>query len=385
MTTRTRAVLDQPTGTEGLYLEDAWRHRNTVSRLGNILEEWGYFPVHSPLIDYHDAFSELVRSDAAREIYRLIDREGELIAIRSDATLFLAKHMARFVRPDALPVRVYYAEAILRHARREDISRNEYFQIGAELIGETGVAGELETLSLAMKTIDAVLPGRCVLHIGHRGVVDRITESFSSDDQASIQDALKNHDRVSLLGRLTRVYDRTHAESLARILMSIGNADVIAEQTATELRGLPDTLSRALQPDIQHVLRLATRLKDALAVMNTETSADAIRVDFSEFGAQSYHTGIAFRAYAEGAEAAVASGGRYDSLYGHFGLPAAAVGFSVMLRRLERLSPIEALPDVQPLQASTDSFVAQLAEAERRRQNGERVSFDFTSSEAPHE
>lgn len=385
MTTRKRAFLDQPTGTEGLYLEDAWRHRNTVARLSAILEAWGYFPVHSPMIDYHDAFSGLINSDMAREIYRLIDREGELISIRSDATLFLAKHMARFVRRDMLPVRVYYSESILRHARREDISRNEYYQIGAELIGDTGFAGELETLTLALKTLDAVLPGRCVVHVGHRTIVERITAALDRETMERVLEALRNHDRQVLTEGLASKYTREQAQALTRLLTTIQTPEEFRNEAAGQLHILPQALSTAVKDHLQHVTELTSMLEQAHGVMNDGARTDVIRVDLSEIGSQSYHTGIAFRAYADGAEAAVASGGRYDSLYGHFGIQSPAVGFSIMLRRLERLSAIDPLPALQAVRTDRANFLSRLAEAEERRQRGERVIFDFNSVEAGNE
>ncbi|MFP4510946.1 MAG: ATP phosphoribosyltransferase regulatory subunit [Spirochaetaceae bacterium] len=385
MTTRKRAFLDQPTGTEGLYLADAWRHRNTVARLSAILETWGYFPVHSPMIDYHDAFSGLISSDMAREIYRLIDREGELIAIRSDATLFLAKHMARFVRREVLPVRVYYSESILRHARREDISRNEYFQIGAELIGDTGFTGELEILALALKTLDAVLPGRCAVHVGHRTIVERIVAPLDRGTRDVVLDALRDHDRQALIRGFSSQYTREQARALTKLLTTIQDPEAFRAETAGQTHVLPHALSTAVEDELGHVLELTTMLEQAHGVMNDGASSDVIRVDLSEIGSQSYHTGIAFRAYADGAEAAVASGGRYDSLYGHFGIHTPAVGFSIMLRRLERLSAIESLPELQGVPADRKSFLSRLAEAEKRRERGERIVFEFTGAEAENE
>ncbi len=383
MTTHTRAILDQPTGTEGLYLEDAWRHRNTAARLGALLEGWGYLPVNSPMIDYHDAFAGLVSSDLAREIYRLIDREGELIAIRSDATLFLAKHMARFLRPEMLPLRVYYSEAILRHARREDISRNEYFQIGAELVGSTGMAGELETLSLVLKALDSVVPGRCVIHIGHRRIVDTVIDTLESQNRQYCLDALKSHDRQSLRRGLAETHTRDEAATLTRLLTTIHGQKSFRELTHRELERLPSGLVNAVRSDVDHVLKLCDILEQALPLLGTQLRSDAIRVDLSEFGSQSYHTGLAFRAYVEGAEASVASGGRYDSLYGHFGIRSPAVGFSIMLRRLERLSPMEPLPEVRVVLADSTDFLKQLAEAEGQRREGDRVAFSFATGEEP--
>ncbi|MDR2588639.1 MAG: ATP phosphoribosyltransferase regulatory subunit, partial [Spirochaetales bacterium] len=59
------------------------------------------------------------------------------------------------------------------------------------------------------------------------------------------------------------------------------------------------------------------------------------RIDLSETASQPYYTGVVFQAYREGIDSAFASGGRYDRLLSCFGFDAPAVGFSLMLRKVE--------------------------------------------------
>lgn len=111
-------------------------------------------------------------------------------------------------------------------------------------------------------------------------------------------------------------------------------------------------------------------------VLESVFDSERIRIDPSETGSQSYHTGVAFRAYAPGAEASVASGGRYDSLYGHFGLETQAVGFSIMLRRIERLAGHAPLPASTTIARDGRGFVERLHAADDARSRGERASLE---------
>ena len=51
-------------------------------------------------------------------------------------------------------------------------------------------------------------------------------------------------------------------------------------------------------------------------------------------GSYMYYTGVIFRAYTFGTGDAIVKGGRYDQLLGHFGKPAASVGFVVQIDQL---------------------------------------------------
>ena len=358
-----RSILEQPSGTEGLRLRDAWNHRTLVKGLSNTFEQWGYLPVRTPVLDYYDAFSPLLADGHTDGMYRLIDRDGDLLAVRSDATLFLAKQVARMLADEQLPLRVYYAESILRPEDREDISRNEFFQIGGELIGATGRDGDLEAATLLMRLLDSILPGESVLHIGNRRLVNTITAGFSDAAAADFREALALHDAERLEG----LFETPHSDKreILRFLFHIGSAHETNAALA-ELASRAETISDEFLAAARDTIETAT-------VLESIFDHERIRIDFSESGSQSYHTGVAFRAYAPGAEAAVASGGRYDSLYGHFGLETEAVGFSIMLRRLEKLTDPGALPDIRTVADDGDSFVDRLEKAEQLRKQGAAV------------
>jgi ATP phosphoribosyltransferase regulatory subunit len=114
MTEKKNGLLQIPQGVEGLYLEEAFRHRKITKHIENVFTLWGYLPVETPVFDFFDTYSHLLDKNRAEQTYRLIDREGELLMLRSDITLFLAKQMSLALDEKDLPVRVFYADTILR-------------------------------------------------------------------------------------------------------------------------------------------------------------------------------------------------------------------------------------------------------------------------------
>jgi ATP phosphoribosyltransferase regulatory subunit len=319
-----RRLLQIPPGTEGFYLEEAFRHRRILSDLDRLLTAWGYLPAETPVFDFYDIYRPLLDESADERVYRLMDREGDLLLLRSDVTLFLAKQMGMALTEEDLPVRVWYADSILRHQQREDISKNEFYQLGAELIGIGGIAGDTEILLIANEIL-SFLELDAVLHLGSAGLVHEAASGLPLEEAREFFTAVALRDHEAVAGLLRR--------------SETGNLPVPPELfdfigTPAEFAGfitrLDTRLPKALRGYLDHLGEVAAQLESAGA-------ADRLRIDLSETGSQAYHTGIVFQAYLEGVDSAFLSGGRYDKLLDTFGFDSPSVGFSLLLRKIEPL------------------------------------------------
>lgn len=360
MATKRRTFLQVPQGTEGFYLEEAFRHRRIVSHLDSLFESWGYLPVYTPVFDFFDIYRSLLGDEAIETVYRLIDRDGDLLLLRSDITLFLAKQMGVALSAGDLPVRVYYSDVILRHQNREDISRNEFFQSGIELIGKPGIEADLEVLVLLERTLELLgLPA--AVHLGSQALFTACFQSMPEPARKQLVGAIALRDAREAL-RLLAGWDASLAELCVRLMMFIGDDEDLAslEREAKRHAGFPEAARREIR-----------YLKEVLETLHQAGAGRSTRLDLSEIGAQPYYTGIVFRAFLEGQDSAIASGGRYDQLMAHFGFAAPSVGFSLLLRKVEPfVSRPErfAMPEVES--ADGGPFAERLAKADRARRAG---------------
>jgi ATP phosphoribosyltransferase regulatory subunit len=71
------------------------------------------------------------------------------------------------------------------------------------------------------------------------------------------------------------------------------------------------------------------RLEEVRSVLQKYGLAEYASFDLSMLSKYNYYTGVIFRGVTYGVGDAVATGGRYDSLIGHFGKQAPAVGFMI--------------------------------------------------------
>ncbi len=354
-------LLQIPLGTESFYLEEAYRHREITYKLHRLFASWGYLPAETPVFDFFDTYRDLL-SGNKKQIYRLVDREGDLLMLRSDITLFLAKQMGLILRDEDLPARICYGDTILRHQNREDISRNEFFQVGAELIGREKIEGDLEILLLMLEAFNSlgIVP---TVHIGSRRLVDSIFSALSQAEREQAISEVRDRDRDAVIVRLRKMYGSTQGEGIAELLRFIGGEDEL-EGASSRFSHLPG----------EEALEALEELRAIMTVMRNLGKADLFRIDFSEVGEQPYYTGIVFQAYLENLDSAVASGGRYDKLLAEFGFNTPSIGFSMMLRKLEPLLNDD-FPTPSILPADTGAtFEERHLAAEKRRNAGESIT-----------
>jgi ATP phosphoribosyltransferase regulatory subunit len=348
--------LHIPQGTEAFYLEEAFVHRELLRRFEDRCSLWGYLPVQTPVFDFHDLYRGL-DDDIATASYRLVDRDGDILVLRSDITLFLARQMGMIVEPKDLPVRVYYGDTILRHEDTNDFSKNEFFQVGAELIGLRGIEADAEALLLLLEVTEALGAGSSIVHVGNRALL----RSVHPGEEFARSVAFRRWGEVREAASANGTSDE-RCEALDRLYRFIGDA--------AELRALIESLN-GLTADERTAVNHVLSLYDELAALGF---GDRVRIDLSEVGDRSYYTGVVFRVYDENADAPVASGGRYDNLLGRFGLDVPSVGFSIMLRRLQ--SRLEAENTPEPAATSVaegSSFRDRYRNATAKRNSGKVV------------
>jgi len=150
-----------PTGARPLLIEETARRRLVETRFVNLLEESGFAEIVLPVIDFVEPYAGLPGRDASRQSYRFTDRDGELVAIRSDFTPMVARALAPAL-PD-LPLRIYYRGDVIRCEANRLGTNRELFQIGAELVGGASPAADVEMLRLAASIASGLTPSPLIV------------------------------------------------------------------------------------------------------------------------------------------------------------------------------------------------------------------------------
>jgi ATP phosphoribosyltransferase regulatory subunit len=252
-----------------------------------------------------------LREGAAQdELYRFVDRDGELLALRADFTPLLARLLAPRLAALETPLRLFYRGDVVRYQEPHPGRLREYYQIGAELLGVGSREADEEVLRLFLELLAASETRGVVVVLGFAGALDRL-----------LLEAAEGQSLAAAVRRRERRAARLASPSLLEVVEHGAPADPMAlggneAERLGELQRLAASLAKRYP---------ATRLVVDLAEFATATLDR--RLSRSDVG--SYYDGVIYRAYVGGAAMAVGQGGRYDRLFRRYGAEVPAVGFSL--------------------------------------------------------
>lgn len=338
----------------------------------------GYVHEEPSVLQPAEIFLDRSGEEIRRRTFTLTDPSGRELALRPDLTIPICRDAVLSGRK--LPARICYNGLAFRHQPGEPHRPTQFFQAGAELLGqEDRRAGDAEILGLAIQTlrvaglkqfslrigdlslfnalVDALaLPrqwqSRLKRHFWRAGYVESLLYWLGHGDGArqlpstrrEIEAMLDAHSDAPLAGRsraeiVARALDR--AAQAATLRLDPDVADAIAQlldisgpatDALVQIRALLKTAGIVLDSQLEAMeMRLAMLQSWGVAAENIHFTA--------HFGRNmEYYTGIVFELWSHDREGPVqvAGGGRYDSLLESLGAkgPVSAIGCAIRTERL---------------------------------------------------
>lgn len=288
---------------------------------------WGYREIQIPLVEHFDALKQGLNEDQIARSFRFVDRAGNLMVLRPDVTPAVAKTYAYQLKGLPLPLRVSYANKVIRVERAFGAAQVESYQLGAELIGRKGLVADVEVLLIALELLE-----RLGLRHFHINLADHELARILLNATGAPR-RIREYVEEAILAR--------DPDEVCRILNDLGTRTAQIDAISI-LAGLEGGLQQL--KDIEHRLPNDRELRHRIQYLrDVESTLDAlgygrrVRIDLGELDGPGYYDGIGFSVVSEGASRRLARGGRYDKLIGHFGIDTPAVGFSFSLETLVEL------------------------------------------------
>src|SRR5688500_20182281 len=112
-----------------------------------VFDARGYGEVATPALEYEEV---LVRGDAAAAdpAYKLFDEHGDVLALRSDMTIPIARVVASRYPTADVPLRFCYFQHAYRSVQPQRAQPREILQAGIEPVGEPRPEGTAETMAV---------------------------------------------------------------------------------------------------------------------------------------------------------------------------------------------------------------------------------------------
>ena len=302
-----------PPGALDLSGEAVRRRRSLQRATMSALEKAAYEELIPPTFEYEDTFVRAGGSEIAERLVRFPDRDGRILALRYDFTASLARVAATTFADATGALRLCYSGKVFRQDPERGGRPREMLQVGAELLGQSDLAADIEIVRLTLTLLSAAGLKDFQINLGHVGVLAAGLDALEEPLRADVRRWIDRKDRGSLRESLKSLSG--DAQALMTLPFVIGRRDALDEASSSA-----PAASRA---GLDHLLALDAAL--------TASERAHIVYDLGEVRGLDYYTGIHFELYIAGAGRAAGAGGRYDGLMARFGRPMPAVGVALDL------------------------------------------------------
>ncbi len=297
-----------------------WNKIEEITRA--VLQNFGYTELRIPIIESTELFIRGIGETSdivSKEMYTFNDRAGRSISLRPEGTASLVRsYIEHGLNNTPQPWKYYYIGPMFRYERPQKGRFRQFYQIGAEFLGNAAPVADAEIISMIDTIFKALHLPDVTVEVNTTGCRlcrplyrDALVGFFTSE--ASKTNMLCDDCKVRLVKNPLRVLDC----KVPTCIELRKGAPLITEYVCDECREHDEAFKGFLNEiDIKYV-----------------ENPEIVR-------GLDYYTKTAFEFTTEhlGAQKAVAAGGRYDNLVADFGGPKTpAVGFAIGVERLAEL------------------------------------------------
>lgn len=309
-----------PSGTRDVLPDEMRELRRLQRALVDVFEARGYGEVATPAIEY----DEVMEAGEGRgpKPYRFFDEGGELLALRSDMTVPIARLVATRLRAEDAPHRLCYLGSTYRAVLPQRGQTRELVQVGVELIGASPAEGTVEVIEVLEAALEAAGLGSAVIGLGDADLYRQLLEELGVEGEAkeSVLASLATHDLVGIEEKLTEA--------------GIAAEQVETSVALTQLRGGSEVLEQARGMGGAAVERAIARLSETYERLEAKGVADRVQIDLGLLRDLGYYSGAILEVYDPALGHVLGGGGRYDGLMKRFGVDLSAAGFGLYLDRV---------------------------------------------------
>ena len=309
-------MIQCPRGTRDFLPDEMERRRYYENILRNVARTFGFREIATPIFEEAELFVTKSGPNILNEIYAFKDKGDRDLALRPELTAPVVRMFVNGMSNEPRPLKLFYFGQCFRYERPQSGRYREFFQFGAELIGNANAETDAEAIALAVSMIKALGLKKYKIRIGHIGILRNML-ACAELPQEKLQEVLQKLDK--------KMYD--DAET---ILSSAG----IGADTIKKIFDVTDTVGG------KEVLDMVTDdaaayMKELMEILEAMDVTDA-EIDLGVVRGLDYYTGMVFEAEAPslGAEKQICGGGSYSlsELFG--GEKVFSTGFAIGFDRI---------------------------------------------------
>ncbi len=317
-----------PNGFVDLLPPFAEKEAKAIQTLMDKFASFGYSRIKPPLLEFEDSLLGCgIGSILAGDTFRLMDSvSNRMLGLRSDTTPQISRIVSTRLKNEPRPLRLAYANDVLRTRGSQMRSERQFTQVGCELIDENNsYDSDIEICVMAILGLKS---------LGVKGIIlDLTIPKFVSDilgdanSNAEIEKAVRRRDLDALLSM-----DSEQAHILAGAMAAsgtAGNALFLLENI---------TFDGNMQGKISHLKHICAGVNSAMLDLGIDDVC--VSIDVLEQTGFEYHNGLGFTIFADGLSGELGRGGSYDLHFGGYEHIEIARGFTLYMDTILQITDI---------------------------------------------
>ncbi len=309
-------VVGLPFGFRDIFPLESDERNNIREVTRREFKLWGYGEVKTPVVEFTKNISAGAGRNWKDKLVSFFDISGDLVSLRTDMTIPIARLTGMRRKKDQLPVRFYYFANSFRQAGMQKGIKREYNQAGLELIGSSGFKSDIEVLAILVRILKNLGVGGYKIGLGHIKLINGLCRWLGMNFQDT--ECVKKNLILKNFVAIERLLDQTD-NTKAKVFLKLINPE-------KDIGKVEHMISGIKEKEVRDGFNYLKRVYSGLESLGY---SKYLIIDLSIIRDFDYYSGLLFEVYSSKTTDIAGSGGRYDGLIGKFGLDVPATGFAL--------------------------------------------------------
>ncbi|PAB59707.1 ATP phosphoribosyltransferase regulatory subunit [Anaeromicrobium sediminis] len=319
-------------GVRDVLFSEAKEKKRIESTIRNVFKNRSYDEIISPTLEFYNLFNQGAWPINEEVMYKLLDRKGNILVLRPDMTLPIARIISSRMKSIITPTKVFYTCNVYRINESLKGKLNEFTQGGIEIIGSSSIKADVEVIVTSINALKELGFSEFKIEIGHSGFYRAITRklNLNKEKEKELKELVENKNSLGIKNFLKDIHMNLgdkHVNLLTKLPNLFGNMDIIDEvESLIEDKDGKDALEE---------------IKNIYGLVDSLGLSKYLSIDLGMIQDISYYTGLVLKGYVNNSGEIVLSGGRYDKLFETFGEKIPATGMAINIDSLVKLVDVE--------------------------------------------
>jgi ATP phosphoribosyltransferase regulatory subunit len=323
-----KLISKLPFGFRDVFPVEAYERKFIEEIIREIFISWGYGEVKTPVVEFTKNISAGVGKDWKDRLISFFDNDGNLVSLRADMTIPIARLTGMRIRPEQLPVRFFYIANSFRQSSLQKGQKRVLSQAGLELIGTKEFYADAEVMIVLINILEKLEIKDFKIGVGHIKLIEGICEWFGlSAEEYKVFKANLISSNLVYLKEFLAARDTAKATLFMDLL-----------EPSNKIESLENMIKKIKNEKVFDSFKYLKKIYNALAKTGFERY---LIIDFGTIREFDYYTGLVFEIYCPEITEKLGSGGRYDGLIKKFGFDVPATGFALDVDLVHKATNID--------------------------------------------